>query len=177
MCVFFRCHAVSRTQQFRQRESSVKTLRILFFADFWRHFLLSGGNRSEETENIKFSRVEIEPTICHAYSHTLCLCATTGLICTYIICMCNCLQAQLWHTSQCPIELKFWLRPQFWWHLKIHIINIFGNRKNNAAATKWWIIFFLLKPPNRVERSHSQLYLVKKELKSTMKKELKKHDV
>ena len=35
-------HAVSRTQQGRQRESSVKTLRSPLSAEFWRHCALSG---------------------------------------------------------------------------------------------------------------------------------------
>ena len=37
-------HAVSRvTQESRQREPSVKTLRSPLTADFWRHCVLSGG--------------------------------------------------------------------------------------------------------------------------------------
>ena len=36
-------HAVSRTQQGRQREPSVKTLCFPFSAEFWRHCVLSGG--------------------------------------------------------------------------------------------------------------------------------------
>ena len=35
-------HAVSRTQQGRQREPSVKTLRPPLSAEFWRHCVLSG---------------------------------------------------------------------------------------------------------------------------------------
>ena len=35
-------HTVSRTQQGRQREPSVKTLCFPLFAEFWRHCVLSG---------------------------------------------------------------------------------------------------------------------------------------
>ena len=35
-------HAVSRTQQVRQREPSIKTLRSPLSAEFWRHCVLSG---------------------------------------------------------------------------------------------------------------------------------------
>ena len=35
-------HALSRTQQGRQREPSVKTLRSPLSAEFWRHCVLSG---------------------------------------------------------------------------------------------------------------------------------------
>ena len=38
-------HAVSRTQQGRQREPSVKTLRSPLPAEFWRHCVLSGRNQ------------------------------------------------------------------------------------------------------------------------------------
>ena len=38
-------HAVSRTQQGRQREPSVKTLRSPLSANFWRHCVLSGGTQ------------------------------------------------------------------------------------------------------------------------------------
>ena len=51
-------HAVSRTQQSRQKEPRVKTLRSLFSAEFWRHCVLSGRaqlralprHQSEETK-------------------------------------------------------------------------------------------------------------------------------
>ena len=36
-------HAVSRTQQGRQRELSVKTLRSPLSAEFWKHCVSSGG--------------------------------------------------------------------------------------------------------------------------------------
>ena len=38
-------HAVSRTQQGRQREPSVKPLRSTLSAEFWRHWMLSGGTQ------------------------------------------------------------------------------------------------------------------------------------
>ena len=41
----FQLHAVSRTQQGRQRETNIKTLRLPFFDDFWRHCLFSGGTQ------------------------------------------------------------------------------------------------------------------------------------
>ena len=37
----YQFHAVSRTQQGRQREPSVKTLRSILSAGFWRHYVLS----------------------------------------------------------------------------------------------------------------------------------------
>ena len=43
--VAFQRHLVSRTQQGRQRESSVMTVRSPFSAELWRHFLLSGGSQ------------------------------------------------------------------------------------------------------------------------------------
>ena len=62
-------NAVSRTQQGKQREPSVKTLRSPFSVDFWRHCVLSGGTYAstpeQRNENIffnKFLRVGIEPT-------------------------------------------------------------------------------------------------------------------
>ena len=42
MFFFYQLHAVSRTQQGRQREPSVKTLRFPLSAKFWRHCVLSG---------------------------------------------------------------------------------------------------------------------------------------
>ena len=56
-------HAVSRTQQGRQREPSVKTLRSPLSAEFWRHCVLSGRtqrhaspqHQSEENRNINLS--------------------------------------------------------------------------------------------------------------------------
>ena len=38
----YQLHAVSRTQQGRQREPSVKTHRSLLSAEFWRHYVLGG---------------------------------------------------------------------------------------------------------------------------------------
>ena len=85
-------HAVSRTQQGRQREPGVKTLHPPLSAVFWRRGVLSGGNlksrrvlprhQREEMKiliNISFPRVGIEPTTSRFYSHTLCSCTTTGL--------------------------------------------------------------------------------------------------
>ena len=40
--IVIQLHAVSRTQQGRQREPSVKTLRSPLSAEFWRHYVLSG---------------------------------------------------------------------------------------------------------------------------------------
>ena len=83
-------HAVSRTQQGRQREPSINTLRSPLSAKFWRHCMLSGGpqrrtsprHQSEELKIQMFllSRVGIEPTTSRFYSHTFCLCATTNLL-------------------------------------------------------------------------------------------------
>ena len=42
--LFFQLHAVSRTQQGRQREPSVKTLCSPLSAEFWRHCVLSELN-------------------------------------------------------------------------------------------------------------------------------------
>ena len=39
---FYQLHAVSRTQQGKQREPSVKTLRSPLPVEFWRHRVLSG---------------------------------------------------------------------------------------------------------------------------------------
>ena len=76
----------------RQREPSVKSLRSPLSAEYWRHCLLSGRtqrralprHQSEEMEiqtkvNTSSPRVGIEPTT----SHTLCPCATTGLVFNY----------------------------------------------------------------------------------------------
>ena len=41
--IFYHLHAVLRTQQGRQREPSVKTLRSPLYAEFWRHCVLSRG--------------------------------------------------------------------------------------------------------------------------------------
>ena len=64
-----------RTQQGRQREPSIKTLRSPFSAEFWRHCVLSGGTqRRNENINIinnSFPRVVIEPITSLFYSHTL----------------------------------------------------------------------------------------------------------
>ena len=49
-------HAVSRTQQGRQREPSVKTLRSPLFAEFWRHCVLSGRTQRRKLYiNSKFN--------------------------------------------------------------------------------------------------------------------------
>ena len=54
-------HAVSRSQQGRQRESSVKTLRSPLSAEFWRHCVLSGGTQRSalprnQSENINVNK-------------------------------------------------------------------------------------------------------------------------
>ena len=85
-------HAVSRTQQSRQREPNVKTLRFPLSVEFWRHCVLSGRTQSRafastperrngniNLNNISSPRVGIEPTTSRFYSHTLCHCATIGL--------------------------------------------------------------------------------------------------
>ena len=61
---FFQLHALPRTQQSRQREPSVKTLRSPLSAEFWRHCVLSGriqrracpGHQSEDNGNINLSK-------------------------------------------------------------------------------------------------------------------------
>ena len=45
----YRLHAVSRTQQGKQREPSVKTLRSPLSAEFWRHCVLSGRIQRRST--------------------------------------------------------------------------------------------------------------------------------
>ena len=84
-------HAVSCTQQGRQREPNVKTLRSPLSAEFWRHCMLRGGTpssastpeRRKENVNLNyylsFPRAEIEPTTSYTYSHILSPYATTGL--------------------------------------------------------------------------------------------------
>ena len=42
---YYQLQAVSRTQQDRQREPSVKTLPFPLSAEFWRHCVSSGGNQ------------------------------------------------------------------------------------------------------------------------------------
>ena len=59
---FHQHHAVSRTQQGRQREPSAKTFSSPFSAEFWMHCMLSGETKrrafastrhqSEKSENI-----------------------------------------------------------------------------------------------------------------------------
>ena len=57
-------HAVSRTQQGRQREPSVRTLRSPLPADFWRHCVLSSGTPrftstpERRNENINVNKYE-----------------------------------------------------------------------------------------------------------------------
>ena len=85
----FQLHAVSRTQQNRQRESYIKRFRSPFSAEFWIHFTVAELNdalfasTSERINrnihtykyliyiNISFYHVVIEPTINRVYSHTL----------------------------------------------------------------------------------------------------------
>ena len=56
-------HAVSRTQQGRQRESSVKTHHFPLSTEFWRHCVFSGGTKrralprpERRNENITLSK-------------------------------------------------------------------------------------------------------------------------
>ena len=73
-------HTHTRTQQGRQWEYSVKTLRSLFSTEFLRHYVFSGGTQwktlphflSEEMKifNILFSQVENETTTVAFRFHT-----------------------------------------------------------------------------------------------------------
>ena len=49
---FYQLHAVSRTQQGRQREPSVKTLCFPLSAKFWRHCVLSGRTQHRDCPQI-----------------------------------------------------------------------------------------------------------------------------
>ena len=78
-------HAVFRTQQGRQREPNLKTIRSPLSAEFWPHCVLSSEthprgtsralprHQSKEMEifkkNISSPRVGIEPTTSRVYSH------------------------------------------------------------------------------------------------------------
>ena len=50
--IFYQDHAVSRTQQGRQREPIVETLRSPLSAEFWRHCLMSGRTQRRVIINI-----------------------------------------------------------------------------------------------------------------------------
>ena len=52
-------HAVSRTQQGRQREPSVKTLRSPLSAEFWRHCVLSGRTQRRALPRHQSEEMEI----------------------------------------------------------------------------------------------------------------------
>ena len=52
-------HAVSRTQQGRQREPSVKTLRSPLSAEFWRHCVLSGRTQRRALPQDQSEEMEI----------------------------------------------------------------------------------------------------------------------
>ena len=52
-------HAVSRTQQCRQRESSVKTLHSPLSAEFWRHCVLSGRTQRPALPRHQSEEMEI----------------------------------------------------------------------------------------------------------------------
>ena len=52
-------HAVSRIQQGRQREPSVKTLHSQLSAEFWRHCLLSGGTQRRDLPQHQRKGIEI----------------------------------------------------------------------------------------------------------------------
>ena len=86
-------HAVSRTQQGRQRELSVKTLRPPLSAKFWSNCVLSGGTQrlafastpEQTNENISVNKYVIssDEDRTHnqsVYTHTFCPCATTGFL-------------------------------------------------------------------------------------------------
>ena len=60
----------SVSQQGREREPSVKTIRSPFSSEYRRHCVLSGGGKNK-IFNIQFPGVEIEPTTSCVYSHTL----------------------------------------------------------------------------------------------------------
>ena len=55
----FQLHAVSRTQQGRQKETSVKTLRSPLSADFWRHCVLSGRTQRRALPRHQSEEMEI----------------------------------------------------------------------------------------------------------------------
>ena len=57
--VFHLVHAVSRTQQGRQREPSVKTLRSSLSAEFWRHCVLSGRTQRRALPQHQSEEMEI----------------------------------------------------------------------------------------------------------------------
>ena len=50
---------MSRTQQGRQREPSVKTLRSSLSTEFWRHFVLSGGTQRRALSRHQSEEMEI----------------------------------------------------------------------------------------------------------------------
>ena len=52
-------YAVSRSQQSRQRESSVKTLRSSLSAEFWRHCVLSGETQRRALPRHQSEEMEI----------------------------------------------------------------------------------------------------------------------
>ena len=52
-------HAVSRTQQGRQREPGVETLRSPLSAEFWRHCVLSGRTQRRALPRHKSEEMEI----------------------------------------------------------------------------------------------------------------------
>ena len=53
-------HAVSHTQQGRQREHSVNTLRSPLSAEFWRHCVLSGRSQRRALPRHQSEEMEIE---------------------------------------------------------------------------------------------------------------------
>ena len=55
----YELHAVSRTQQRRQREPSVKTLRSPLSAEFWRHCVLSGRTQRRALPRHQSEEMEI----------------------------------------------------------------------------------------------------------------------
>ena len=53
-------HTVFRTQQGRQEEPSVKTLRFPLSAEFWRHCVLSGGTQRRALPRHQSEEIKIQ---------------------------------------------------------------------------------------------------------------------
>ena len=99
-------HAVSRTQQGRQRKPSVKTLCSPLSAKFWRHCVLRGRTERQNIYLIKYF-ISSSGDRTHnqsIYSHTLCPCATTGLYKKIILTPKCKLKVQLIPTIMCTVD-------------------------------------------------------------------------
>ena len=57
--IFYQLHAVFRTQQGRQRQPSVNTLRSPLSAEFWRHGVLSGRTQRRALPRHQSEEMEI----------------------------------------------------------------------------------------------------------------------